>query len=250
MPAARPGLSANALKLIAIFAMTLDHIAWLLYPGYSTEALPLAIHSFGRLTCPIMCYFIAEGYHYTSSFRRYALRLFLLAVVSHFAYIFASNAYTGWRSFVPFSSGSLLNQTSVVWSLLGGLFMLRVNDTDWPEAKKAACILLLSLITFPADWSCIAALCILSIGANRGDGKRQLLWCAFYVCLYAAVCFVFLARLYGLVQLCVFLSVPLLKLYNGTRGKSERICRVMKPLYYIYYPLHLFVIGMVRGLLR
>ena len=108
MPAARPGLSANALKLIAIFAMTLDHIAWLLYPGYSTEALPLAIHSFGRLTCPIMCYFIAEGYHYTISFRRYALRLFLLAVVSHFAYIFASNAYTGWRSFVPFSSGSLL----------------------------------------------------------------------------------------------------------------------------------------------
>lgn len=250
MPDTRRGLSANALKLIAIIAMTLDHIAWLLYPGYPTEALPLAIHILGRLTCPIMCYFIAEGYHYTSSFRRYALRLFLLAVVSHFAYVFASNAYTNWHSFLPFCNGSILNQTGVVWSLLGGLLMLRVNDTHWPEAKKAACILLLSLVTFPADWSCIAALCILSIGANRGDGKKQLLWCAFYVCLYAAVYFVFLDRLYGLVQLCVFLSVPLLRLYNGTRGKSERLNRVMKPLYYLYYPLHLFVIGIARELLH
>lgn len=250
MPDTRPGLSANALKLIAIFAMTLDHIAWLLFPGYPAEFLPLTVHILGRLTCPIMCYFIAEGYHYTRSFRRYALRLFLLAIVAHFAYIFASNAYAGWQSFLPFSSGSLLNQTSVVWSLLGGLFMLRVNDTDWPEAKKAAYILLLSLVTFPADWSCIAALCILSIGSNRGDGKRQLLWCAFYVCLYAAVYFVFLGRLYGLMQLCVFLSVPLLRLYNGTRGRSRRLNRVMKPLYYIYYPLHLFVLGVVRELLR
>ena len=250
MPDTRRGLSANTLKLIAIFAMTLDHIAWLLFPGYPAEFLPLTVHILGRLTCPIMCYFIAEGYHYTRSFRRYALRLFLLAIVAHFAYIFASNAYAGWQSFLPFSSGSLLNQTSVVWSLLGGLFMLRVNDTDWPEAKKAAYILLLSLVTFPADWSCIAALCILSIGSNRGDGKRQLLWCAFYVCLYAAVYFVFLGRLYGLMQLCVFLSVPLLRLYNGTRGRSRRLNRVMKPLYYIYYPLHLFVLGVVRELLR
>lgn len=250
MSDARSGLSSNALKLIAIFAMTLDHIAWLLYPGYRADFLPLTIHILGRLTCPIMCYFIAEGYHCASSFRRYALRLFLLAIVSHFAYCFASNAYTGWHSFLPFYNGSVLNQTGVVWSLLGGLLMLRVNDADWPEAKKALCILLLSLLTFPADWSCIAALCILSIGSNRGDARKQLLWCAFYVCLYAAVYFVFLDRLYGLMQLCVFLSVPLLKRYNGTRGKSERINRVMKPLYYVYYPLHLFVIGIVRELLR
>ena len=70
------------------------------------------------------------------------------------------------------------------------------------------------------------------------------------MCLYAAVYFVFLDRLYGLVQLCVFLSVPLLRLYNGTRGKSERLNRVMKPLYYLYYPLHLFVIGIARELLH
>ena len=243
---ARRGLCGDELKLIAIFAMTLDHAAWLLFPGYSVHPAALAMHVLGRLTCPIMCYFIAEGYHYTKSFRRYALRLFALAVVSHFAYLYASSAYVDWRSFVPFYRGSLLNQTGVVWSLLGGLLMLRVNDMDWPAARKAGCILLLCLLTFPADWSCIAALCILSIGANREDPRRQLAWCGFYVLLYVAVYCIWLDRLYGLLQLCVFLAVPLLRIYNGARGKNAALSRVMKPLFYVYYPLHLFVLGLIR----
>lgn len=32
----RPALSGNALKGIAILAMTLDHLTWTLWPGYST----------------------------------------------------------------------------------------------------------------------------------------------------------------------------------------------------------------------
>ena len=54
MPASsapRTGLSADALKLFAIVAMTIDHIAWFLYPGYPTQALPLCMHLIGRLTC-------------------------------------------------------------------------------------------------------------------------------------------------------------------------------------------------------
>ena len=69
------GLCGNELKLLAILAMTVDHIAWSLFPGYSMHPLALLMHAIGRLTCPIMCYFIAEGYHYTKSFQNYALRL-------------------------------------------------------------------------------------------------------------------------------------------------------------------------------
>ena len=43
-------LSANTIKLIAIAAMTLDHIAWWLFPGYPREALPLLLHMIGRIT--------------------------------------------------------------------------------------------------------------------------------------------------------------------------------------------------------
>ena len=247
---ALPGLSRDALKLIAIAAMTIDHIAWLLFPGYARGALPVLMHIIGRLTGPIMCYFIAEGYYHTKNFRAYAARLLLLAIVSHFAYLYASNAYTGWRSFIPFSSGSILNQTGVVWSLLGGLLMLRIVDSRYlSQIQKTVGIVLLCLITLPADWSCIAALCILSIGSNRGNPKRQIAWCAFYVGLYVLVYCLALDVLYGLLQLCVFLSVPLLRLYNGARGTSARLSRALKPLFYIYYPLHLFLIGMARTFL-
>ena len=34
-------LSGNQLKLIAIFAMTVDHLAWAIFPGYPTAPLPL-----------------------------------------------------------------------------------------------------------------------------------------------------------------------------------------------------------------
>ena len=54
-------LDANQLKLIAIVAMTVDHIAWLLFPGYAAGAVPIVMHIIGRITCPVMCFFIAEG---------------------------------------------------------------------------------------------------------------------------------------------------------------------------------------------
>ena len=238
----RSGLDSNMLKLIAIAAMTADHIAWLLFPGYPTDPLPIILHIIGRLTCPIMCFFIAEGYHYTRDIKKYTARLFVFAVISHFAYIFASNDFADWHSFIPFYYGNILNQTSVIWALLGGLLMLRVNDLDCSALQKTALILLLCLVTLPADWSCIAPLCILSIGANRGNPGAQLRWCLFYVSLYVAVYCLSLNVWYGLLQLCVFLSVPLLRLYDGTRGRSATLDRVMKPLFYAYYPLHLIVL--------
>lgn len=126
----RKGLNSNAIKLIAILAMTIDHIAWAAFPGYPRAALPLAMHLIGRITCPVMCYFIAEGYHYTRDVNKYTARLFAFAVISHFAYIFASNDFSGWRSFIPFSGGNVLNQTSVMWSLAWGLVMLRAANSD------------------------------------------------------------------------------------------------------------------------
>ena len=239
-------LCGDELKLLAILAMTIDHVAWMVFPGYSAHPLAMLMHVIGRLTCPIMCYFIAEGYHYTRDFKKYALRLLLLAVVSHVAYQFYSvGGRLNWRYYLPFYSGRILNQTSVIWALLGGLLMLRVNDLSCSALKKTALILLLCLVTLPADWSCIAPLCILSIGANRGNPRKQLGWCLFYVGLYVAVYFLSLSRRYAVLQLSVFLSVPLLRLYDGTRGKNPALSRVLKPLFYAYYPLHLIVLGLL-----
>ena len=43
-------LNANHLKLIAIIAMTIDHVSDLIYPGFPAEPGAMALHIVGRLT--------------------------------------------------------------------------------------------------------------------------------------------------------------------------------------------------------
>ena len=236
-------LDANQLKLIAIFAMTVDHIAWLLFPGYAKGALPVVMHIIGRLTCPIMCYFIAEGYYHTRNINKYTFRLFLFAVISHFAYIFASNDFVDARSFIPFYFGSILNQTSVMWSLFWGLCALMLFDDErLPQWAKTVLFFAILAVSFCSDWSCIAVLCIVSFRQYRGNFKKQALALIVCTAMYAAVFCLAIDWRYGLLQMMVVLSLPFLKRYNGRRGKW----RGMKWFFYLYYPLHRVVCGILR----
>ncbi len=240
-------LNSNQLKLIAIIAMTVDHIAWAMFDGYPSALLPLLMHIIGRLTCPIMCYFIAEGYHYTRNINKYTFRLFAFAFVSHFAYIFASNDFVDFKSFIPFYYGNFLNQTSVMWSLAWGLVMLRIADSKRIKSiYKVLLVILICIITLPSDWSCIAALCIMAIGTNRGDFRKQMSWMIFYVALYSLVYFFAIDKAYGILQMGVVLSIPVIAMYNGKRGKNPKINKFMKWFFYIFYPAHLFVIGLIN----
>lgn len=234
------GLNANQLKLIAIIAMTLDHVTWTLWPGYSTEWWVVLFHVLGRVTAPIMWFFIAEGYHYTRSVGKYAKRLFLLALISHFAYNFCFGI-----SFLPFKT-SAFNQTGVVWSLAWGLVLLYINDSEtMKQWQKNLSVILICVITFPSDWSCIASMAVLFIGIHRGDFKKQMQWMMIWTFVYAAVYFVFIDKVYAVIQLGTCLTIPLLRLYNGERGSWKG----MGKLFYAYYPAHLVLCGILRILL-
>lgn len=239
--------NANVIKLIAIFFMTLDHLAWVIFPGFPKEALPLIIHIFGRITCPVMCFCIAEGFHYTRDVNKYTLRLFVFALISHFCYVFASVGPTEGNAYVPFVNGNVLNQTSVIWSLLGGLIMLRINYSEKIKSLfvKVLLILLICAVTFISDWSCIASLFVLSFGTNRGNLKKQSFWLMFYALIYAVVYFFAIDKVYGVIQLGVALAIPVIALYNGKRGKNAKFNKFMKWFFYIYYPLHLIIVGLL-----
>ena len=162
----RFSLNGNALKLIAIITMTIDHIAWMGIENYSQAEIPrqIVLHSIGRLTAPIMLFFVAEGYHYTRNYWKYLRRMALLAVVSHFAF-----CYFAQPSFNPFEN-LLFNATSIAWPLMWGLIFLKVWDTEnfdiWLKVliTVAGCIL-----TVTSDWSCAAPLAILMVGRNYGN---------------------------------------------------------------------------------
>jgi hypothetical protein len=60
-------LNKIVLQIIALVMMSLDHIAWLIFPGYSLNPIAIILHILGRIAFPIFAFFIAEGYHYTSN---------------------------------------------------------------------------------------------------------------------------------------------------------------------------------------
>ena len=217
--------------------MTIDHVADLFYPAFPAQPLPTALHILGRLTAPIMWFFVAEGYYYTHNVKKYLLRLGIFAVISHFAYCFAFG-----NSFIPFQTG-ILNQTSVMYPLFIAVFVLWLQDTKLKhEGLKNILIFLLIWSAFPADWSCIAVLAIIGIYKSRGDLKKQTLNMMVWVLLYAIVSFFFVNKVYGFIEIFVILVYPLMKQYNGQRGKVVWL----KWFFYFYYPAHLIIIGILR----
>lgn len=231
-------LNANYLKVIAIIAMTIDHIADVIYPSFPADPVAIGMHIIGRLTAPIMWFFIAEGFYYTKNFPKYLHRMFLFAIISHFAYCFAFGI-----PYLPFSQGDLFNQTSVMWPLAWSLVALFVlYKAEIAQWLKIAILLIINIITFPSDWSCIAVMAVIAIYSNRGNLKKQMQTMMIWVFIYAVVSFIFVDKLYGVLQLFVLLVYPVLKLYNGEKGKSSW----MKWIFYIYYPAHLIILGLVR----
>ena len=237
----RLSLNANQIKLIAIAAMTIDHLVWALFPGTQAVWYVFALHIIGRLTAPIMWFFIAEGCHYTHHPGKYMLRLFLFAVISHFAYDFAFGI-----PFLPLSTGAF-NQTSVMWSLAWAVVLIFIGRNDRiPQWMKIVSIVLICVISFPSDWSSIAVMCPFFLYAHRGNFKMQAWDIVLWTFIYAAVYFLFLDKLYGILQMFTFLSIPILSCYSGERGKWKG----MKWLFYLYYPAHLVVIGIIRIILH
>lgn len=223
------GMSAYTLKIIAVVAMVVDHVAWAFVPTES--ALGQIMHAIGRLTAPIMMYFLAEGYYHTKNLTKYALRLGVFALISHFPYRFFGDG-----RWPVFAGGIQLIPTSFIYSLLVGLISLIVWKSDrLSPVAKAFLIFGLCVAAMPGDGSFYAVLMILAFGAYRGDFRRQ----ARAFCAITLIALVRAPVLYGL---GMFLAIPLLRQYNGTLGGS----RHSKWFFYVFYPLHLLVIGLIK----
>ncbi len=235
------GLTGNKLKLIAILSMTLDHVICVLFPNYPTDWWIIALHILGRLAAPIFWFMISEGYHYTRNVKNYLLRLFIFAVIGHFAYNFAFGI-----PFVPFKT-SCFNQTSVIWPLfLGVLGLVIVNCEKLKQWQKTLMVFLLAALAFPSDWSSPAFLVILYMGRNRDNFKKQMCMMLLWIGLYAIIYMIFINPIYGMIQMGVAFSIPLLKNYNGQRGSFKG----MKYFFYWYYPFHLVICGIIRILVH
>lgn len=79
----KPRFSQAELKLAAVAGMTLNHTAGILLAnGTIREIMLLA----GGISMPLFARFISDGFEYTKDRGKYAFRLGVSAVISHFAF--------------------------------------------------------------------------------------------------------------------------------------------------------------------
>ncbi|WP_417081002.1 hypothetical protein [Mobilibacterium timonense] len=88
-----------------------------------------------------------------------------------------------------------------------------------PNWAKIVILIAACLITFPSDWSTIAMICPFYLYQHRGKFRLQTRDIVILIAVYAAVYFLFLDKLYGVLQMFTFLTIPILAGYNGERGR-------------------------------
>lgn len=64
------------LEIIAMATMLIDHIGAVFFPDV------VYLRIIGRIAFPLYCFMLVRGFHHTSNFQKYLLRLGLLAIVS------------------------------------------------------------------------------------------------------------------------------------------------------------------------
>lgn len=232
----RQSLSGNAIKWIAITAMLIDHIAWAFVPTYSL--LGQIMHIIGRITGPTMCFFIAEGYAHTRNVKKYLLRLGVFALIAQEPYQMFETGKIGFR-LAPCGF-------SVIFTLFLSLLAVVAYDRIENGALRLLAIIGLCLLATLGDWMCFDVIFTLIFWIHRGNFRKQAQNFAF-----AATVMVLLMTLseigsggpvWGeLFQLAVLLCLPILSLYGGKRGGG----RYSKWTFYIFYPVHLFIIALI-----
>lgn len=77
----KKGLTSNALKLIAIITMIIDHVGYYMYP-FLNENIYYLFRNIGRISMPIFAYLIIQGFLYTKNLKKYIIRILSLAITT------------------------------------------------------------------------------------------------------------------------------------------------------------------------
>jgi len=217
------GLTNNQLKIIAAIFMVCDHVGLVLFPSASV------LRALGRISFPIYAYLIAEGCRYTRSRARYLGLIAAMGFVFQiFYFVFMDDLYQG--ILITFSLSITLifsiealikrkNIKQIILALLGIVLSLFIGF---------ACPELFGKYGFAIDYN-IWGITLPVIMYFIPSKKARVI--------FLAISFAVMAYCSYPLQYYALLSVPLIALYNGERGKKK-----MKYFFYIFYPLHLVLI--------
>ena len=231
----RCGFSGTALKLFACVTMLLDHIgASCIEARYGTAAncpaglleMDRILRLIGRLAFPIFCFLLVEGFLHTHDVKKYIRRLLLFGAVSEIPFDMAFFR-------VPFYGGD----QNVYWTLALGVtamaamqhFQNAEGHLTWKGGLAAVgCALLAELAA--TDYGAIGVALIVALYLTRNSRTQQSILGAGMM----------------LFELTAPLAFVLTWFYNGQRGRCPQWA---KWAFYLFYPVHLTVLGVLTNVL-
>ena len=228
-------LSGNVLKIIAMVSMLIDHIGMYFFPQVDI------LRIIGRLSYPIFAFMIAEGCKHTKNKLRYFLMIFILAIIVQVVY------YIGERELFMCVLVSFSLSIPMVYTV-GFLKSVIFEEKNARRVALSILFLVLSVgatigvnLVLEVDYGIMG--CFLPVLASLlhapKEGMEKLkkydtIWGN--VLIFSIGCLA-LALIKGGIQIFSLLSIPLLLLYSGKRGKYN-----IKYLFYLFYPLHLAIL--------
>ena len=227
-------LSNFDLKLVAIITMTIDHIGVVFgTPFYNF------LRAVGRLSFPIFAFLLTEGYVHTKSFSKYFFRLLVLAVVSEVIY-----------DYVFYGSFIYLEANNIFFTLALGLLTLWLLDKSRTLVKKYFKEKIDLTIILPITYLLIIVVMgLIAEFLNFSYGMLGILVISFFYLFKKnfplTVLSVSLSTLIlgDTMQYFSLLSLILIYFYNKKLGKKSKM------FFYLYYPLHILVLGVIKMLI-
>lgn len=224
--------------------MLLNHISFVFNLPFSLEFI---FSTFGYCTLPIMSYFLTEGYRHTHSRKKYFLRLVVFAIISQGPYIWALNHENGKTCLLPLN---------IFFTLALCFLIIDICNIKIHVLLKIVLVSILFLISKIMDWAYFAPLyTLLFFFASNDMGILRTLFLSMAVLMglyqgigalqYASPMMSFL---YG----CSFFLGTMLAdffivySYNGQGGKCTPLS---KWFFYIFYPVHLLILGSIKFLI-
>ena len=219
----KKGLNGNVLKIIALIAMTFDHVGEMLFPSVRVWRI------IGRIAYPIFAFMIAEGCYYTRHKARYFSLVLVIGLICcggfYFVYKFV---YLNILITFAFSIAIIFSLSYAIQNKVYYLFIV-------PALLVVASALLSYCFTELLDYGFFGVLIPVAIYYCK-DFKTKLA--------ALALGLIGLGFTYGEIQWFAFLSLLFIMFYDKTRGKLN-----LKYLFYVYYPLHFVVIYGVNYLI-
>ena len=119
-------LSNFWLKVIALFTMAIDHIGFMLEGNPDFDTMATVFRHIGRLALPLFCFMIAEGAMHTKSFKKYALRLGIMASLISVGILI-------YESITAINQGFSIRDQGVIFIdlLLGALAVYSLRQKKW-----------------------------------------------------------------------------------------------------------------------